>query len=468
MPTNTIIRTKLFRPTVGDDIVARPRLFRKLEKGSKGRLTLVSASAGSGKSILVSSWLESCGRPNGWLSLDDEIRDLTTFLRYFLSAVRRIFPEACPDTWALLDLPDTRSPDVAATELVNELSAIKTPFVLVLDDYGYVHDSDIHEVLNQVLKHSPPALHLVVLTRRDPPFPLHSFRAGGDLVEIRQKDLQFTIPETAAFLEKAVGLPIDESALEYLHERTEGWAVGLRLVALSLDNRDDVNAFLREMKGDARHVQDYLLTEVLSRQSPAMRDGLLKTSILDRFCAPLCRALCHPSCEDLCGPECDGQVFIKKLEESNLFCIALDEDHQWLRYHHLFQQLLQRTLQSRYSAEEIAALHDRARAWFEENGMIEEAFHHALAGSGSEAAGTVVARHRHELMNKEQWHRLRRWLELLPGATVENDPELPLRQYDKILFHPKDAIPVDFEPDNQLFVVPVEDVVAVFRRDEPE
>ncbi|MBW1749465.1 MAG: hypothetical protein JRJ37_01920 [Deltaproteobacteria bacterium] len=396
----------------------------KLDNGAHCRLSLVSAAAGYGKSLLISSWLESCDRPNAWLSLDDELNDLTTFLHYFLSAIRGLFSRACPKTLALLSAPDLQSPQMLSAELLGELSEIKTPFVLVLDDYGFIHDPDIHEVLNQVLKYSPSTLQLVVLSRRDPPFPLHSFRAHGDLVEIRQKDLKFTMSEMTAFLNKTIGRPIDESAQAYVHERVEGWAVGLRLMALSLQNRDDINEFLREMKGDTRHIQDYLMAEVLSRQSSTVREGLLKTSILDRFCAPLCKALCHPSCEDMCGPECDGQVFTRKLEESNLFCIVLDERHEWFRYHHLFQQLLQRTLESRYSTDEIAMLHDLARTWFEENGMIEEAFHHAMIGSDPDVAGKLVARHRHELMNKEQWHRLGRLLDMLPHAMIKNNPEL--------------------------------------------
>ena len=424
MPLDTVLKTKFFRPTIPADFVNRARLYEKLDNGAHCRLSLVSAAAGYGKSLLISSWLESCDRPNAWLSLDDEINDLTTFLYYFLFAIRELFPDACPKTLALLNAPDLQSPQMLSAELLGELSIIKTPFVLVLDDYGFIHDPDIHEVLNQVLKYSPSTLQLVVLSRRDPPFPLHSFRAHGDLVEIRQKDLKFTMSEMTAFLNKTIGLPIDESAQAYLYERIEGWAVGLRLMALSLQNRDDVNAFLREMKGDTRHIQDYLMAEVLSRQPSTVREGLLKTSILNRFCAPLCKTLCHPSCEDMCGPECDGQVFTKKLEESNLFCIALDERHEWFRYHHLFQQLLQRTLESRYSSDEISMLHDKARTWFEEKGMIEEAFHHAMLSNDPVFAGRLIARHRHELMNKEQWHRLERLLDKLPRTVIENNPEL--------------------------------------------
>ncbi len=424
MPLDIILKTKFFKPEPPADFVNRSRLYATLDNGAHCRLSLVSAAAGYGKSILVSGWLESCDRPNVWLSLDDEITDLTIFLHYFLAAVRELFPEACPKTLALLSAVDLPPVQRFSDELSNELTELKAPFVLVLDDYGFIHDPDIHELLNQVLKHLPPALQLLIITRRDPPFPLHSLRACGDLVEIRQKNLQFTMEEMAVFLTTTVKTVIDENAQVYLHEKIEGWAVGLRLMALSLQNCDDVGEFLREMKGDTRHIQDYLMAEVLSRQSSTMREGLLKTSILARFCAPLCKALCHPSCEDLCGPECDGTTFMRKLEESNLFCIVLDDHHEWFRYHHLFQQLLQRMLESRYSSEEISMLHDKACTWFEANGMIEEAFYHAMSGRDPDGAGQLVARHRHELMNKEQWHRLGRLLAKLPRTVIESNPEL--------------------------------------------
>ncbi len=419
-----ILKTKLFQPKIPPDYVKRPGLYKKLDKGASCRLSLVSAAAGYGKSMLVSSWLNSSDRLHGWLSLDDDIDDLNTFLDYFLFTVRSLFPVACPETLSLLNAPEAQSSRQMLPVLLNELAEITTPFILVLDDYGFIHDQKIHELLNQLIHHAPSSLQLVVLTRRDPPFPLPSLRAAGNLVEIRQKDLQFTRQETLAFLNTTVGSVIDERAQQFLHERIEGWAVGLRLMALSLQNRDDVNEFLREMKGDTRHIQDYLIAEVLSRQPPMIREGLLKISILSRFSAPLCRTLCHPDCEEVCGAGCDGTVFLQKLVESNLFCIALDEGHEWFRFHHLFRQLLLRTLESRYSDDEIVIFHNLASSWFEENGMIEEAFHHTMSCGNPEAAGHLVARHRHELMNKEQWHRLGRLLNKLPRTIIENNPEL--------------------------------------------
>ena len=419
-----IIHTKLFRPRLVSDFVPRPRLSKLLKKGEKSRLTLVSGPAGYGKSLLVSNWLETSDRLHCWLSLDEEIDDLEIFLHYLMFGIRKLFSDTCPNTMDLLSSSDQLLPQVLSTELINELLEIKSPFVLVLDDYGLIHNSDIHELLNQLLRFAPSTLQLVLITRRDPPFPLHSLRANGDLVEIRQTDLQFTIPEMSSFLEKSLVLPVDERSLKYMHKQIEGWAAGLRMIAISLSNREDANDFLREMRGDSRHIKDYLMAEVLSRQQPVLRESLLKTSVLNRFCAPLYRVLCHPDCENPCGPDCNGELFMKQLEDSNLFCIPLDSQHEWFRYHHLFQDFLQHTLKRRYESCEIDMLHRRACAWFEEQGLLKDAFHHALKYTDPEVAIQLIVRHRHDLMNKEQWHTLRRWIDLLPRELVDLRPEL--------------------------------------------
>jgi LuxR family maltose regulon positive regulatory protein len=421
MPT---LKTKLHRPRVPADYVARPRLLKLLDRSLDTPLTLVSAPAGYGKSTLVGAWMDGLESPGAWLSLDESDSDLATFLMYCSAAVDSLFPGVCPETGTLLSGPSVPPVTVLAEKLIADLDLIEDPFVLVLDDYGFIKEPKIHELLTRLLKQNISALHLVILTRRDPPLPLASLRAGGKMTEVRQADLKFTVDETAAFLAKAVEGDVDESAVSQLQMKTEGWPGALRLAALAMDHGEDVDGFLRELRGDTRHVQDYLVAEVLSRQPPAVRDALLKTSILDRFCAPLCRVLCAPECKGMCGPGCDGGDFMERLAESNLFCVPLDEQGEWVRYHHLFRDLLRRTLERRYGPGEIAELHERAGEWFEEKGLIEEALHHALAGDNLAATGRLVARHRHDLMNREEWHRLRKLLDLLPRGIVENSPEL--------------------------------------------
>ncbi len=421
---STIIKTKLFKPTVVADFVPRLRVNEILEQGADCKLTLVSAPAGYGKSLSVSSWLDSCGRIFSWVSLDEEMNYLPFFLQYILFTLRKKFPEMCPNSWALVHSSESQSPKMMSAEFVNELLEIDKHFVLVLDDYGFIHNSDVHEFINLILKVLPDNLQLVLITRRDPPFPLHSMRAQSDLVEVRQEDLQFTIPETVSFFKKSTTHDIDRISQEYLYGTVEGWIAGLRLVSLSLQNRDNMEGLLHDMKGDSRHIQDYLMNEVLSHQSLLIRDGLLKTSILNRFCTPLYTALCHPERHVEYGDEIDRKPFIRQLEESNLFCIGLDEQGTWFRYHHLFQQLLKRILESRYSQDNIAELHRKARGWFEENGMIEDALYHSFTINDSEYAGKLMVRHRHEFMNREQWGRLRHYMGRFPRELIENNPRL--------------------------------------------
>ena len=412
----TIIRTKLFRPEVVSDLVPRPRLFKKLDMGSKCSLTLVSAPAGYGKSVLVSSWVKSNDLLHTWLSLDEDLNDLHSFLQYFIAAVRELFPAACPNTYARINAPGQQSLTVLLAELINELSEIKTPFILVLDDYGYIGDPDIHELLNSLFKHLPHNMQLVLITRRDPPLSLASLRGRGDLVDIRQADLMFTKSETSEFLHKGNIDSFDEKSLATIVKVTEGWPTGLRLLGLSLGQEADAREFFRTMRGNTRSIQEYLVAEVLSRQTNETREYLLKTSILSRFCPTLCEALC--------GKDHDGEIFIRQLINSNMFCIPLDEKHTWVRYHHLFQDLLLTQLKRRYEQDEINDLYKNASAWFEEHGYLEEALNYALkADSPSEAAGILV-RHKQEISDKEQWNRLARMLKLLPVAVIDQNVDL--------------------------------------------
>jgi LuxR family maltose regulon positive regulatory protein len=425
LPELPILRTKLHRPASPVDVVARPSLIERLHRGQDGTLTLVTAPAGYGKSTLVSQWLETCTRRTAWLSLDETDSDITTFLQYILAAIRATFPNACPNTLALMRGDKLPSLKVLSGYLTNELDAIEVPFILVLDDYDCLHDPAVHDLLNELLKRTPHLLHLVIISRRDPLLALAKLRSGGQVTEVRLRDLQFTKLETAAFLERAIGTSVTDFTLERLQTKTEGWVAALRLAALSLGQREDIDVFLQGLQGDTRQVREYLLAEVLSHQPPVVQDLLLRTSILSRFCQPLCEALGAPRRET--GLETLGsESFPAWLEKAGLFCIPLDERHEWCRYHQLFRELLQRQLEARASAEEIAALHKKASAWFEENGLIEEALRHALNGGDVKAAARVVAEHGDEAMNQEHWDRLDHWLGMLPSDIVDSDPQLLL------------------------------------------
>ncbi len=428
-PAAPILRSKLYRPPVTADLVDRERLQARLEASHRQPLSLISAPAGYGKTTLVSSWLETCELPAAWLSLDETEGDTAIFLQYLVAAVRSLFPDACQDTLELAGASELPLTTVLAGALSNDLDAIEEPFVLVLDDYHRLREPGVHELLDRLLSHPPRGLRLVIVSRRDPPLALASLRGRHLMTEIRMRDLQFTSRETAAFLEQAVGQPIDGPGLKQLQEATEGWPVALRLAAVVLRDDYRVDDLAHGMTGDSWQVREYLVAEVLSHQTPAVRDWLCKTSILERFCAPLARAVCgastEPSLEEARSDALlDGDEFTQILENRGLFCVALDETRRWYRYHHLFQEVLQSHLRKRLDAEEIASLHARAAAWLEPQGLFEEAIRHLLECQDPTAAGRLMARHRHEIMNREQWQRLDRWLRWLPAEVVDDNPEL--------------------------------------------
>ena len=419
----TLLRTKLHRPPMTADLVPRPRLLERLDQRRQRPLTLVSAGAGYGKTTLVSSWLEANGWPNAWLSLDEDDNDLCVFLTYTLAAVRSIFPQAGESTQALLKSATLPPPPILARSLINELDELETRFVLVLDDYHLIRDTAVHELLNDLLRHPPRPMHLVLASRRDPPLELHKLRARSQVTEIRAEELRFTQEETAAFLEQGLKTRADDVAVEALMKRVEGWAAGLRLITLSLRHRGSVDLSPACLTGSVAYVADYLMAEVLASQPPAIQDFLLKTSILDRLNGPLCDFLTN-----LDEPECDGRAYLEWLNQENLFTIPLDDQRQWYRYHPLFRNLLQDQLGRKLGADGIAALHKQASAWFAKKGLLEESLHHAVEGGDISGASQLVAHSRHELMNHEQWHRLRRLLGLISRNTFERDPELLMAQ----------------------------------------
>lgn len=248
--TVPLIRTKLYRPRIVGDLVARPRLLQRLKERQGRPLTLVVAPAGFGKTTLVSSWLEVCDCPSAWLSLDESDDDLALFLTYLLAAIRTMFPDACQDTQAMVRAATLPPTSVIAGTLTNELEQIEVPFILVLDDYYYIENLAIHELLSLLLRHPPRALHLVLASRRDPPLPLTALRARSQLTELRASELRFNKMETAAFLEQQLGSPAEDRTVNALMEQLEGWLTGLRLLTLSLRHRGSTNLTLDRLRGD--------------------------------------------------------------------------------------------------------------------------------------------------------------------------------------------------------------------------
>ena len=441
-----ITHTKLHRPQQPLDLVHRSHLLALLEQGMQRPLTLVSAAAGFGKTTLLAAWLESVGRrtppvPGAWLQLDEEASDLVVFTNYFLAAIQTVYPDVGSEPLALLQAASRPPLPVLVRSLLNELDQIAEPFVLVLDDCHKIQDEQVHELLATLIQHLPPQMHLAVASRTEPPFPLTSLRARRQVLEIRAGELRFTAEETHSFLVGMTGQELSRETAELLRRKTEGWIVGLRLAALSMRGRADVVGYVQRFEGSSSaYVADYLLNEVLERQQPEFQEFLLQTCILDRFCASLCDAVLdegpqaadeRPQTKDegelpsfVLGPSSPSKATLAELNRANLFLVPLDQEGKWYRYHHLFQDLLRYQLKNRHGPDKIASLHTRASRWFAQNDLLDESFHHALAGEDIAYAVQLVEQNRHNLMNTEQWHRLERWLNRLPPGTVERNPRL--------------------------------------------
>ena len=406
-----------------------------LDRGLPGPLTLVSSAAGFGKTTLVSAWIDSLSArdgpatPTAWLSLDETDSDLELFLRYFVAAIRMVFPAACGETLTLLEAPHAPDQVLLLVTLSNELEQLPARLVLVLDDYHAIRGEAVPDFLSELIRHWPQRLHLVLISRSDPPLPLAHLRATGQITIIRTRDMRFTPQETAAFLNKTLAAPLSPVAMALLDQRIEGWAAGLRLASLSLRVAVDVETEVAGVSDDSVEIADYLTDQVISRQAPAMVRFLLATSTLNRFCAPLCQSIMgvmdvgHNADERF-----NVQSSIQLLERANLFVIPLDNEGQWYRYHHLFQELLQRRLLAEVGQEQVAELHRTAAAWLAGQSLVDEALQHALVASDRELAARLMAAGLCDLLNREDRSTLERWLRLQPEEFIKRRPWLLIMQ----------------------------------------
>ena len=365
---------------------------------------------------MLSTWLETCPVPHVWLSLDERDNDLTIFITDLAEALQVILPTVVDNTLTVLNGVTLPPLEVLIRTILNDLADIQQDFILVLDDYHVIHNAAIHDLLQELVSYPPPALHLVVASRLDPPLPLARLRTQGHVVELRAPDLRLTLEEAALFLREVMGLSVDDQTIALLVARTEGWPVGLRLAGLALRRQPSADAFASN-----RYVSDYLLTEVLSQLPISVQDLLVKTSFLDQLSGPLCAAI-----TGIGDQLVNGEPFLDWLDHADLFVVPVDKQREWYRCHHLFRQILLHRLEELQGPAEIVALQLRASAWFAANGYLDEALHQALAAHDWAAALQVVTEHRHELMNQSQWLRLDRWVKLFPREVIDDQPDLLL------------------------------------------
>lgn len=420
-----ILATKLFVPPPRLQAVHRPHLIERLDQGLGGRLTLICAPAGFGKTTLVSEWLASGAPPSpgrthlacAWLALDEGDSDPTRFLMYLVAALQTIAPGLGEESLAALaaSQPESQPPlEPVLTVLVNEMTAMAQNFVLVLDDYHTLDAPAVDRAVAFLIEHAPPQMHLVMTTREDPQLPLARLRARGQLTELRATDLRFREAEAAGFLNGVMRLELAPEEIAALEARTEGWIAGLQLAALSLQGRADPAPFVKAFAGDHRYIVDYLVEEVLGRQPPPLRRFLLQTSILDRLCGPLCDAVTG---------EAESSARLEFLERGNFFVVPLDDKRQWYRYHHLFAGVLAAHLRAEHP-DLAPDLHRRASAWCEQNGLAAEAIYHALAAGDFARAAQLIEQEWVALARSRQQATLLAWIAALPADVLAERPVL--------------------------------------------
>lgn len=430
----SLLTTKLFLPAPRPEAVVRPRLLEQLHGGITRRLTLICAPAGFGKTTLCAQWLAAAQRqapPLGiaWLALDEEERHINRFLAYFVAALQTVVPHLGEGVVVALQSGQQPAVESILTVLLNEIAVLPGRILLALDDYHLAGSEPIDRALTFLVDHLPAQLHLVITTRQDPHLPLARYRARGQLAELRAADLRFSAAEAADLLNQAMGLGLSSADVIALEARTEGWAAGLQLAALSLRGRRDAAAFIRSFSGSDRFVMDYLVEEALRRQSPETETFLLRTAILNRLCGSLCDAV-------LDAPSGSSQVMLEALEQANLFLFPLDTERRWYRYHQLFAEALrQRMRQAEPSAggPGVAECHRRASAWYEGQGMALEALAHAIAASDLERAAVIAERSWQAMDRSFQSGAWLEWVRLLPEALIRARPVLSVQRASALI-----------------------------------
>lgn len=445
-----ILATKLYVPSPRSTLISRPRLVERLRDGwvKRCKLTLISASAGFGKTTLVSEWIAVYGQREmnmsaAWLSLDEADNDPTRFLAYLIAALQTLKPDmnepaknggARIGAGALAALQSSQPPLIESvlTLLLNDINTLSDSFILVLDDYHVIESKLVDDALAFLIEHSPPQMHMVITTREDPHLPLARLRSRGQLSELRAADLRFTTVEAAEFLNQVMHLNLSAEAIAALDQRTEGWIAGLQLAALSMQGHQNTASFIQTFTGSHHFILDYLLEEVLQQQSEKVQDFLLRTSILNRLCGPLCNAVFQDFASSGQGTAVQGsdsQATLEYLDQANLFVVPLDNERRWYRYHHLFRDILRQRLKQSLSPAEIAACHLRASLWYEKNGdeaedFQAEVFHHAAAAGDFERSAGLAESFFEDMDHRFQTAAWLGWVKQLPEDVSRIRPVL--------------------------------------------
>ena len=415
-----LLTTKFHTPPQRAEVVERPQLTERLNAITPGKLALVTAPAGFGKTTLIVDWINNqLPKPHqgrvSWLSLDSTDNTPLQFWTYVIAALQHVNPSLGrtlqPSLHAASPLPPI---ETLLTALINEITLDRQPLLLSIDDYHEITNPEIHQGTAFLIENLPPNLQLIILSREDMPFSISRYRVNGKLVEIRAADLRFSEAESTAFFNDLLSMSLTVDDIQAINTRTEGWVAGLQLAALSLKSTDDKSAFIQAFKGSHRFLTDYLVDEVLSRQTAATQQFLWRTAILDRFCAEVC--------DELTDAENSHQL-LRQLEQANLFIVPLDDERRWFRYHHLFAEFLRLRLHE-LEAQKIPDLYQRAIQWFRQAGLSREALHYALKTQDYEQAVELMDTLAPEILEHDNHMLLIQWAAEIPQALAAQQPLL--------------------------------------------
>jgi len=415
-----ILTTKLHIPKLRKHMVSRTRLSERLSEGLHRKVTLISAPAGFGKTTLISEWLATCKREIAWFSMDEEDNDLTRFFTYLIFALQSISESIGSRLLPFIHSSQPLPAETIMTYVVDEISTLSKPCILVLDDLHVIQVETVYNAIHFLLDYMPPNVHLVISTRETAALRLSSLRVRDQITELNAMDLRFTVSETEGFMNRTMGLTLDSEAIHMLEARTEGWVAGLQLAALSMQGSTDQHAFIQSFNGRNHLVLDYVLEEVLKKYPEPVQNFLLRTAVLDRMCGSLCDALSDQEAE---GDYASGQDVLEYLEQANLFIIPLDNYRCWYRYHHLFSDLLRYRLQ-RNSIHHVQVLHIRASEWYEAEGSLLEAFHHATEAGDIDRAARLLEGDGMPLHLRGAMAPVQHWLESLDRSVLDDRPAL--------------------------------------------
>lgn len=415
--SSLLLSTKNHVPPLRAGGVVRSRLIQRISEGLRlpGTHVLISAPAGFGKTTLLSEFVASFQQPFGWFSLDEGDNDPVYFWSYFIKAVQSVFPKWGEDSYALCQSPQPLPPGAIPISLVNEFSMMNGEFTLILDDFHVIENSSLQSELLTLVEHLPGSVHLIIATRTDPPWPVAKMRARNQLLEIRAKDLRFSPEEADQFVEQVAGIRLSDQAVATLEEKTEGWAAGLQLAAISMKGRTDADRFIESLSGIHVYIAEYLIEEVLNLQPESVQTFLIQTSILKALTPSLCDAVCMIT---------NAQEILTRLNKSNLFIVTLDDTGEWFRYHHLFADLLQARLIKKYYKKEVAEFHERASRWFSEAGMFHEAIEHAIRAENYPLVEKLIGTSALPMILQANVRTVEKWLQSLPRSFV--DQSIPM------------------------------------------